>query len=55
MYLCENGHVEAGMIFQFLEDLTEMSTMQDCKEVFGYIEGKQDVLGKVCSNPCMQL
>lgn len=25
-----------------------MSTMRDCKEVFGYIESKQDILGKVC-------
>uniref|UniRef100_A0A0C9QU23 TSA: Wollemia nobilis Ref_Wollemi_Transcript_9715_2293 transcribed RNA sequence n=1 Tax=Wollemia nobilis TaxID=56998 RepID=A0A0C9QU23_9CONI len=46
LYLCERGHVEGGMIFQLLEDLTEMSTMKDCKEVFGYIESKQDVLGK---------
>ncbi|XP_078448484.1 nuclear matrix protein-like protein [Wolffia australiana] len=46
LYLCENGHVEGGMIFQLLEDLTEMSTMQDCKEVFGYIESKQYILGK---------
>ncbi|XP_020248097.1 THO complex subunit 1 isoform X2 [Asparagus officinalis] len=46
LYLCQKGHVEGGMIFQLLEDLTEMSTMKDCKEVFGYIESKQDVLGK---------
>ncbi|XP_058090389.1 THO complex subunit 1 isoform X2 [Magnolia sinica] len=46
LYLCERGHVEGGMIFQLLEDLTEMSTMRDCKEVFGYIESKQDILGK---------
>ncbi|KAH9323394.1 hypothetical protein KI387_018033, partial [Taxus chinensis] len=46
LYLCERGHVEGGMIFQLLEDLTEMSTMKDCKEVFVYIESKQDVLGK---------
>ncbi|XP_072957589.1 THO complex subunit 1 isoform X2 [Typha angustifolia] len=46
LYLCERGHVEGGMIFQLLEDLTEMSTMKDCKEVFGYIESKQDILGK---------
>lgn len=46
LYLCEKGHVEGGMIFQLLEDLTEMSTMRDCKEVFGYIESKQDILGK---------
>ncbi|KAG0491653.1 hypothetical protein HPP92_005051 [Vanilla planifolia] len=46
LYLCENGHIEGGMIFQLLEDLTEMSTMKDCKEVFGYIESKQDTLGK---------
>lgn len=50
LYLCERGHVEGGMIFQLLEDMTEMSTMKDCKEVFGYIESKQDVLGKVCSH-----
>jgi len=37
------------MIFQLLEDMTEMSTMKDCKEVFGYIESKQDILGKVCN------
>jgi THO complex subunit 1 transcription elongation factor len=36
------------MIFQLLEDLTEMSTIKDCKEVFAYIESKQDILGKVC-------
>lgn len=47
LYLCERGHVEGGMIFQLLEDLTEMSTIKDCKEVFGYIESKQDILGKV--------
>lgn len=46
LYLCERGHVEGGMIFQMLEDLTEVSTIKDCKEVFGYIEGKQDILGK---------
>lgn len=46
LYLCERGHVEGGMIFQLLEDLTEMATMKDCKEVFGYIESKQDILGK---------
>ncbi|KAF6160754.1 hypothetical protein GIB67_035955 [Kingdonia uniflora] len=46
LYLCEGGHVEGGMIFQLLEDLTEISTMRDCKEVFGYIESKQDILGK---------
>ncbi|GMH30510.1 hypothetical protein Nepgr_032353 [Nepenthes gracilis] len=46
LYLCEKEHVEGGMIFQLLEDLTEMSTMRNCKDVFGYIEGKQDILGK---------
>ncbi|KAK1261780.1 hypothetical protein QJS04_geneDACA019562 [Acorus gramineus] len=46
LYLCERGHVEGGMIFQLLEDLTEMSTMKDCEEVFAYIEGKQNILGK---------
>jgi hypothetical protein len=35
------------MVFQLLEDLTEMSTIKDCKYIFGYIESKQDVLGKV--------
>jgi hypothetical protein len=47
LYLCEKGHVEGGMVFQLLEDLTEMSTIRDCKEVFGYIESKQETLGKV--------
>ncbi|KAH8935144.1 hypothetical protein BDL97_17G013800 [Sphagnum fallax] len=46
LYLCEKGHVEGGMVFQLLEDLTEMSTIRDCKEVFGYIESKQETLGK---------
>ncbi|KAJ7567876.1 hypothetical protein O6H91_01G011000 [Diphasiastrum complanatum] len=46
LYLCERGHVEGGMVFQLLEDLTEMSTIKDCKEVFGYIESKQEILGK---------
>ncbi|CAA2970125.1 Hypothetical predicted protein [Olea europaea subsp. europaea] len=46
LYLCEKEHVEGGMIFQLLEDLTEMSTMRNCKDVFAYIESKQDVLGK---------
>ncbi|BBN68730.1 nuclear matrix protein-related protein, partial [Prunus dulcis] len=46
LYLCENEHIEGGMIFQLLEDLTEMSTMRNCKDVFGYIESKQDILGK---------
>ncbi|KAJ0969005.1 hypothetical protein J5N97_021882 [Dioscorea zingiberensis] len=46
LYLCERGHVEGGMVFQLLEDLTEMSTVKDCKEVFAYIERKQDILGK---------
>ncbi|KAL2636416.1 hypothetical protein R1flu_007895 [Riccia fluitans] len=46
VYLCERGHVEGGMVFQLLEDLTEVSTIKDCKEVFGYIEGKQETLGK---------
>ncbi|KAK8970863.1 hypothetical protein KSP40_PGU008019 [Platanthera guangdongensis] len=46
LYLCEKGHIEGGMIFQLLEDLTEMSTMKDCKEIFGYIERKKDTLGK---------
>ena len=35
------------MVFQLLEDLTEMSTIKDCKDIFGYIESQQDVLGKV--------
>ncbi|XP_047089211.1 THO complex subunit 1-like [Lolium rigidum] len=46
LYLCERGHVEGGMVFQLLEDLTDMSTIKDCKDVFGYIESKQDILGK---------
>ncbi|KAL6847600.1 hypothetical protein ACP4OV_022626 [Aristida adscensionis] len=46
LYLCERGHVEGGMVFQLLEDLTEMSTIKDCKDIFGYIESKQDILGK---------
>ncbi|KAJ9190536.1 hypothetical protein P3X46_001724 [Hevea brasiliensis] len=46
LYLCEREHVEGGMIFQLLEDLTEMSTMRNCKDTFGYIESKQDILGK---------
>ncbi|KAM7472642.1 hypothetical protein LguiA_010825 [Lonicera macranthoides] len=46
LYLCEKEHVEGGMIFQLLEDLTEMSTMRNSKDVFGYIESKQDILGK---------
>ncbi|KAJ4720415.1 THO complex subunit 1 [Melia azedarach] len=46
LHLCENEHVEGGMIFQLLEDLTEMSTMKNCKDIFGYIESKQDILGK---------
>ncbi|XP_071697560.1 THO complex subunit 1-like isoform X2 [Rutidosis leptorrhynchoides] len=46
LYLCENEHIEGGMIFQLLEDLTEMSTMRNCEDVFGYIESKQDILGK---------
>ncbi|XP_075520316.1 THO complex subunit 1 isoform X2 [Primulina tabacum] len=46
LYLCEKDHVEGGMIFQLLEDLTEMSTMRNCKDTFGYIESKQDILGK---------
>ncbi|KAE9590627.1 putative THO complex, subunit THOC1 protein [Lupinus albus] len=46
LYLCEKEHIEGGMIFQLLEDLTEMSTMENCKDVFGYIESKQDILGK---------
>lgn len=46
LYLCEKEHVEGGMIFQLLEDLTEMSTMRNCEDVFGYIESKQDILGK---------
>ncbi|KAI4382941.1 hypothetical protein MLD38_008833 [Melastoma candidum] len=46
LYLCEKDHIEGGMIFQLLEDLTEMSTMRNCKDVFGFIEAKQDILGK---------
>ncbi|KAL9239215.1 hypothetical protein vseg_013555 [Gypsophila vaccaria] len=46
LYLCEKEHVEGGMIFQLLEDLTEMSTVKNCKDVFAYIESKQDILGK---------
>ncbi|KAL6327594.1 hypothetical protein AAG906_021885 [Vitis piasezkii] len=46
LYLCEKEHVEGGMIFQLLEDLTEMSTMRNCKDIFAYIESKQDILGK---------
>ncbi|GER43279.1 THO complex subunit 1 [Striga asiatica] len=46
LYLCEREHIEGGMIFQLLEDLTEMSTMRNCKDIFGYIESKQDILGK---------
>lgn len=47
LYLCEKEHIEGGMIFQLLEDLTEISTMRNCKDIFGYIESKQDVLGKL--------
>ena len=47
LYLCEKEHIEGGMIFQLLEDLTEMSTMRNCEDIFGYIESKQDILGKV--------
>ena len=47
LYLCERGHVEGGMVFKLLEDLTDMSTIKDCKDVFGYIESKLDILGKV--------
>ncbi|KAH6794760.1 cytosolic NADP+-dependent isocitrate dehydrogenase [Perilla frutescens var. hirtella] len=50
LYLCEKEHVEGGMIFQLLEDLTEMSTMRNCKDIFGYIESKQDIFGKVSSS-----
>ncbi|XVE68418.1 hypothetical protein DITRI_Ditri09bG0067000 [Diplodiscus trichospermus] len=46
LYLCEKEHVEGGMIFQLLEDLTEMSTVRNCKDIFRYIESKQDILGK---------
>ncbi|XP_030471176.2 THO complex subunit 1 [Syzygium oleosum] len=46
LYLCEKEHIEGGMIFQLLEDLTEMSTMRNCKDIFGFIESKQDILGK---------
>ncbi|KAL8258328.1 hypothetical protein R6Q59_030369 [Mikania micrantha] len=46
LYLCENEHIEGEMIFQLLEDLTEMSTMKNCEDVFGYIESKQHILGK---------
>ncbi|CAN1757137.1 THO complex subunit 1 [Linum perenne] len=46
LYLCQREHIEGGMIFQLLEDLTEMSTMRNCKDIFGYIESKQDILGK---------
>ncbi|KAL1371231.1 hypothetical protein HN51_001455 [Arachis hypogaea] len=46
LYLCEKEHIEGGMIFSLLEDLTEMSTMKNCKDIFGYIESKQDILGK---------
>ncbi|KAL6495764.1 suppressor of the transcriptional defect of hpr1 by overexpression [Orobanche gracilis] len=46
LYLCEKEHIEGGMIFQLLEDLTEMSTMRNCEDIFGYIESKQDILGK---------
>lgn len=46
LYLCDKDHIEGGMIFQLLEDLTEMSTMGNCKDIFGYIESKQDTLGK---------
>ncbi|KAL8210303.1 hypothetical protein R6Q57_007035 [Mikania cordata] len=46
LYLCENEHIEGEMIFQLLEDLTEMSTMKNCEDVFGYIESKQYILGK---------
>lgn len=49
LYLCEKEHIEGGMIFQLLEDLTEMSTMRNCKDIFGYIERKQDILGKACN------
>ena len=34
------------MIFQLLEDLTEISSMRNCKDIFRYIESKQDILGK---------
>ncbi|GKU91389.1 hypothetical protein SLEP1_g5271 [Rubroshorea leprosula] len=38
LYLCEKEHVKGSMIFQLLEDLTEMSTMRNCKDIFRYKE-----------------
>jgi len=55
LYLCEREHIEGGMIFQLLEDLTEMSTMRNCKDIFGYIESKQDILGKVYAFKLFQI
>ncbi|KAL8209757.1 hypothetical protein R6Q57_006489 [Mikania cordata] len=46
LYLCENEHIEGEMIFQLLEDLTEMSTMKNCENVFGYIETRTVCKGK---------
>ncbi|KAL3516355.1 hypothetical protein ACH5RR_023257 [Cinchona calisaya] len=34
LYLCEQEHIESGMIFQLLEDLTEMSTMKNCEDLW---------------------
>eukprot|EP00850_Spirogloea_muscicola_P005392 SM000024S07854 [mRNA] locus=s24:961254:967299:+ [translate_table: standard] len=47
LYLCEHQHVEGGLVFTLLEDTTEYCTIADCKEVFAFIESKQDTLGKV--------
>eukprot|EP00850_Spirogloea_muscicola_P001667 SM000006S19432 [mRNA] locus=s6:733374:739060:+ [translate_table: standard] len=46
LYLCEHQHVEGGLVFTLLEDTTEYCTIADCKEVFAFIESKQDTLGK---------
>ncbi|KAL6562879.1 suppressor of the transcriptional defect of hpr1 by overexpression [Orobanche hederae] len=45
-----DGDIRLGQIPRLLdillEDLTEMSTMRNCEDIFGYIESKQDILGK---------
>ncbi|GBG87433.1 hypothetical protein CBR_g45491 [Chara braunii] len=46
LLLCRDAHVEAGLIFTLLLDLTEASTIEDCNDVFSYIESQQEVLGK---------
>mmetsp|Transcript_39788 Transcript_39788/g.101744 ORF Transcript_39788/g.101744 Transcript_39788/m.101744 type:complete len:559 (-) Transcript_39788:132-1808(-) len=46
LWLSDNGVVEPGMIFTLLEDAVEASTVDECVDVFSYMESRVSTLRK---------